>query len=68
MYKLSRQEFSYNNISYNNKNVIYRGVFRTLVYITTEAYSKPCQTSKMMRHIENPDIVRIACSIIFKDI
>ena len=23
-----------------------------------EAYSKPCQISKMMRHIENPDIAK----------
>ena len=30
-----------------------------------EAYSKPCQISKMMRHIENLDIVRTVYSDIF---
>ena len=35
-----------------------------------EAYSKPCQISKIVRHIENPGIVRtvyLAFSKIFKD-
>ena len=29
-------------------------------------YSKPCQISKMMRHIENPDMVRTVYSGIFR--
>ena len=33
-----------------------------------ETYSKPCQMSKMVRHIENPDIVRTVYSVIFKHI
>ena len=32
------------------------------------AYSKPCQISKIMRHIENPGIVRTVYSGIFMDI
>ena len=32
------------------------------------AYSKPCQISKIMRHIENPGIVRTVYSGIFRDI
>ena len=37
----------------------------TLEYLMFEAYSKPCQISKMMRHIENLDIVRTLYSGIF---
>ena len=33
-----------------------------------EAYSKPCQISRMMRHIENPGIVKTVYSCIFGDI
>ena len=33
-----------------------------------EAYSKPCQISKMMRHIENSGIVRTVFSGIFGNI
>ena len=36
-----------------------------------EVYSKPCQISKMMRHIENPGMVRTVIHTflgIFKDI
>ena len=33
-----------------------------------EAYSKPCQISRMMRHIENPGIVKTVYSCIFRDI
>ena len=33
-----------------------------------ETYSKPCQISKIMRHIENPGIVRTVYSDIFKHI
>ena len=41
---------------------------RALAYLLLDAYSKPCQTSKMMRHIENPGIVRTVYSGIFRDI
>ena len=34
----------------------------------SEAYSKPCQMYKMIRHIENPGIVRIIYSGIFRRI
>ena len=47
---------------------LYRGIFRTLRYLMPEAYSKSHQISKMVRHIENPGIVRKVCSDIFKDI
>ena len=33
-----------------------------------ETYSKLCQISKMMRHFENPDIVRTVYSYIFRHI
>ena len=75
MCKLSKQEFYYNNISYNNYNVIIIisqhiqnhnfcisflifNTFRTLVYLMPEAYSRPCQISKMMRHAESPGVIR----------
>ena len=29
-------------------------------------YTKPCQISKMTRHVENPDIVRTVYSVIFR--
>ena len=32
-------------------------IFRTLVFLVPEAYSKTCQTYTMMRHIDKPDIV-----------
>ena len=31
-----------------------------------EAYSKPCQISKVMRHIENPGMVRTVYSVMFR--
>ena len=34
-------------------------MFITLEYLLLEAYSKPCQIYKMMRHIGNPCIVKI---------
>ena len=46
----------------------YCGIFRTLAYLTPEAYSKPCQISKMMRHIENSGIDRTVYSSIFRHI
>ena len=33
-----------------------------------ETYSKLCQITKMMRHIENPDIVRTVYSYTFRHI
>ena len=47
---------------------LYCGIFRTLVYLMPEAYSKPCKVSKMMKHTENPGIVRTAYSDIFRHI
>ena len=48
--------------------LIYCGTFRTLAYLMPEVYSKPCQMSKMMRHIDNPGIVRTVSSGIFRHI
>ena len=44
------------------------GIFRTLTYLMTEAYWKPCQISKMNRHFEKPGIVRTLYSGIFMHI
>ena len=57
------------NLADENSNIItlvtiimllylYRRIFRTLAYLVPKAYSKPCEISKMRRHIENPGIVR----------
>ena len=43
-------------------------MFRTLAYLIPETCSELCQTSKMMRHIENPGIVRTVYSGIFSHI
>ena len=40
---------------------LYHGIIRTQAYFT-KAYSKPCQIYKIMRYIENPDIVRTVFS------
>ena len=45
---------------------LYRGIFRALTQSMPEAYSKLCQISKMIRHIENPGIVRRVYSGIFR--
>ena len=45
-----------------------RVIFRTLVYLEPEAFSKSCQTFKMIRYIQSPGIVRTVYSSIFKDI
>ena len=37
-------------------------MFGTLACLMPEAYSKPCQISKIMRHIENPVIIRTVYS------
>ena len=47
---------------------LYRGIFRTLTYLIPAAYSKPYQISKIMRHIENPVIVRTVYSDISRHI
>ena len=39
-----------------------------MAHIMPVAYLKPCQTSKMMRHIEKPGKVRIVYSGIFRHI
>ena len=46
--------------------ILYR--VRALACLILDAYSKPFQTSKMMRHIENPGTVRTVYSGIFTDI
>ena len=70
MYKSSRQEFQYNNISYEKVMLLWRchGICRTLAHLMSEAYPKPFQTCKMIRHIANPGIVKTAYSDIFRDI
>ena len=47
---------------------VYCDKFRTLAYLMSEAHSKPCQISKMMKHIKNPAIVRTVFSDIFRNI
>ena len=49
---------------------LYDSIFRTAAYLMSEAYSKPCQISKIIRHNENPGIVRTVysgISYIFRD-
>ena len=49
----------------------YDSIYRTAAYLMPEAYSKPCQISKIIRHNENPGIVRTiysSISYIFRDI
>ena len=65
MYKSSRQEFQDNNISYNN-NVVITMLRHIQNPLMQETYSKPCQISKMIRHIENLRIVRTVCSGILR--
>ena len=45
---------------------LYRSIIRTLTYVMPKAYSKFCQISKMMRNIENHDIVRTVYAGIFR--
>ena len=37
---------------------LYYSIFKTLAYLILEAYSKPCQIHKMIRHIKNVGINR----------
>ena len=46
---------------------LYRDIFRTLAYLMSETYLKPCQKSTMS-HIENSGIVKVVYSGIFRDI
>ena len=47
---------------------LYRAIFTTLAYLMPETYSKPCEISKMMRHIENPGIIKTVYSDIVRSI
>ena len=40
----------------------------TMAYLMPTTYSKPCQISKMMRHIEKPGLVRTVYSNILRHI
>ena len=40
----------------------------TMAYLMSTTYSKPCQISKMMRHIEKPGLVRTVYSNILRHI
>ena len=46
--------------------LLYHSVFRTLAHLMHEKYSKPCQTSKTMRYIENHGIAETVYSGIFR--
>ena len=37
-------------------------IFKTLAHLEPQASSKACQTCKMVRHIQSPDIVRTTYS------
>ena len=41
-------------------------MIRTMAYLMPGTYWKPCQISKMMRHIEKPGLVRTVYSNIFR--
>ena len=43
-------------------------MFKTLTHLIPATYSKPCQISKMLRHTENPDVIRTVYSGIFRHI
>ena len=60
MHKSSRQEFKYSNINYNT-NVI-------ITYLILEAYSRPYQIAKIMRHVKNPGIVSTIYQEIFRHV
>ena len=47
------------------------GIFRTLAHLDPEAFSKACQTCKVIRHIDSPGIGRTVIQVfsrIFRDI
>ena len=66
MYQSSGQEFLSNNISYND-NVINHITAYSKPCLLHEAYLKPCKISNMMRHTENPGIVKTIYTSNFKD-
>ena len=72
--QIEQTRILYNNISYNNTNIIiityyyFCNIIKIRTYLMPEAYSKPWQISKIMRYIENSGIVRIVYSGIFKHI
>ena len=45
---------------------LYSDIIRAMAYLMPATYSKHCQISKMMRHIENPGIVTTSYSDIFR--
>ena len=47
--------------------LLYHSIFRTLVYLMPETYSKPCQISKIMRYVKNHGNIQ-SCSGILRDI
>ena len=47
---------------------LYHTIFRTMTFLMPEPCSKSCQIAKVMKHIENPGIVRMLYSGIFRDI
>ena len=49
-------------------NKLYCSIFRILIYSISDAYLKPCQIFKIMRHIENPGIFVTVYSCIFRHI
>ena len=48
--------------------ISYCSIFRILTYSISDAYLKPCQIFKIMRHIENPGIFVTVYSCIFRHI
>ena len=48
--------------------LVYRSIFRTLVYLMSQAYSKLYHISNMMRYIKNPGIDRTVYSDIIRHI
>ena len=55
------------NRAYKNSNITSVTIIITfnMVYLMSEAYSKPCQRSIMIRHIENSGIIGTVNSGIF---
>ena len=47
---------------------MHHGIFRSLAYLMSEVYSNHCQIPKIMKHIENPGIIRTIHLGIFRHI
>ena len=45
---------------------LYHTIFTTMTFLMPEPFSKSCQIAKVMKHIENPGIVRMLYSGIFR--